>query len=41
MIGPTTVCSPAPIRRTANGGSFTGGAVRIAIHYLLPRVPQS
>ena len=29
-----------PITRNANG-SFTGGAVRIAIHTLLPRVPQS
>ena len=41
VIGPTAFYSPTPIRLTANGGSFTGGAVRIAIHYLLPRVPQS
>jgi len=26
---------------TANGGAFAGGAVRIAIHYFRPRVPQS
>lgn len=40
MIGPTTVCSPAPIRRTASGSNFTGGAVRTAIQWL-PPVPQS
>jgi hypothetical protein len=41
VIGPTAFYSPTPIRLTANGDGFTGGAVRIAIHYLLPRVPQS
>ncbi len=41
VIGPQAFYAPTPIRLTANGGSFTGGAVRIAIHYLLPRVPQS
>jgi hypothetical protein len=40
-IGPTAFYAATPVRLTANGGSFTGGAVRIAIHYLLPRVPQS
>ena len=41
VIGPQAFYAPTPIRLTANGGSFTGGAVRIAIHTLLPRVPQS
>ncbi|HRW16712.1 MAG: DUF2793 domain-containing protein [Amaricoccus sp.] len=41
IIGPQAFYAPTPIRLTAGGGSFTGGAVRVAIHYLLPRVPQS
>ena len=41
VIGPQAFYTPTPIRLTANGGSFTGGAVRIAIHTLLPRVPLS
>jgi hypothetical protein len=41
VIGPQAFYAPTPIRLTANGGSFTGGAVRIAIHTLLPRVPQA
>jgi hypothetical protein len=41
VIGPTAFYAPTTIRLTANGGSFTGGAVRIAIHYLVPRVPQA
>ncbi len=41
VIGPTGFYSPTPIRLTAAGGNFTGGAVRIAIHYYLPKVPQS
>jgi len=41
VIGPTAFYAPTPIRLTANGGNLTGGAVRVAIHYLLPRVPQS
>ncbi len=41
VIGPQAFYSATPIVLTANGGSFTGGAVRIAIHYLLPTAPQS
>lgn len=40
-IGPTAFYSDTPIRLTSAGGSFTGGAVRIAIHYYMPTVPQS
>ena len=41
VIGPQAFYTDTPIRLTANGGDFTGGAVRIAIHYFRPRVPQS
>ncbi|HEY4343444.1 MAG TPA: DUF2793 domain-containing protein [Parvibaculum sp.] len=32
--GPVTYWSPTALRLTAAGGSFTGGEVRLAIHYL-------
>ncbi|MBX9456116.1 MAG: DUF2793 domain-containing protein [Rhizobium sp.] len=35
VIGPTAYYSDTAIRLTAAGGSFSGGKVRIAIHYLL------
>jgi len=41
VIGPQAFYSATPIILTANGGNFTGGAVRIAIHCLLPIAPQS
>lgn len=41
VIGPTAFYAPTPVRLTANGGEFAGGAVRIALHYLMPRVPQA
>lgn len=41
VIGPTAYYAATPIRLTANGSDFTGGAVRIAIHYFLPQAPQS
>ncbi|MGM0583797.1 MAG: DUF2793 domain-containing protein [Pseudomonadota bacterium] len=41
VIGPTAVYVPTPVRLTANGGDFAGGAVRIAIHCILPRAPQA
>jgi len=41
VIGPQAFYSATPIVVTANGGNFTGGAVRVAIHYLLPIAPQS
>lgn len=34
VIGPTAFYAPTPIRITANGGAFTGGVVRLAIHFL-------
>ena len=39
VIGPTAFYSDTPIRLTANGGNFTGGKVRIAIHTLTCGVP--
>lgn len=33
VIGPTAFYADTPIRITANGGAFTGGKLRIAIHY--------
>ena len=41
VVGPQAFYAPTPIVLTANGGSFTGGDVRIAIQYLLPSAPQS
>lgn len=39
VIGPTAFYADTPVRLSANGGSFTGGAVRIAIHYLTCGAP--
>ncbi len=39
VIGPTAFYADTPIRLTANGGNFAGGAVRIAIHYLTCGAP--
>lgn len=39
VIGPTAFYADTPLRLTANGGSFTGGAVRLAVHCLIPVVP--
>lgn len=41
VIGPTAFYSPTAIRLTANGSNFTGGTVRVAIHYMLCGAPQS
>ncbi len=41
VVGPQAFYAPTPIVLTANGGSFTGGDVRIAIQYLLPTVPAA
>jgi len=41
VIGPQAFYAATPIVLTANGGSFIGGAVRIAIQYLLPGAPTS
>lgn len=39
VIAPTAFYAPTPVRLTANGGSFTGGTVRVALHLLLCAVP--
>ncbi len=39
VIGPTAFYANTAIRLTANGGNFTGGAVRFAIHYLTCGLP--
>ncbi len=41
VIGPTAFYSPTPVVITATSGSFTGGSVRVAIHYALFNVPTS
>ncbi len=41
VTGPTAFYANTPIRVTANGGNFTGGEVRIAIHHMLCGVPTS
>lgn len=40
VIGPTAFYADTSVRLTANGADFTGGAVRLAVHCLLPVVPQ-
>lgn len=41
IIGPTAFYGDTPIIVTANGASFTGGKVRLAIHVLRVTPPQS
>ncbi len=41
VIGPTAWYAASTIRLTANGSNFTGGVVRIAIHYLICLPPTS
>lgn len=41
IIGPTGFYSATPIVITATSGSFTGGAVRISIQYMLCNAPTS
>ncbi|WP_417485104.1 DUF2793 domain-containing protein [Maricaulis salignorans] len=40
VIGPTAFYSDTPIVLTANGGSFTGGSVSLAIHAWMPVAPD-
>jgi len=40
VIGPQAFYADTPIVLTAQGGNFTGGSVRIAIHYLTLGVPN-
>lgn len=39
VIGPTAFYADTAVRLTANGGNFSGGSVRIAIHYLTCMAP--
>ena len=39
VIGPTAFYANTLVRLTANGGNFTGGDVRVAIHYLTCAAP--
>lgn len=41
VIGPTAVYAPTRVRLTANGGSFTGGSVRVAFHLLVLTAPEA
>lgn len=41
VIGPTAYFAPTPVRLTANGGSFTGGKIRVAIHFMACGVPAT
>ncbi|MGE4371693.1 MAG: DUF2793 domain-containing protein [Xanthobacter sp.] len=41
IIGPTAFYTPTPVRLTANGGAFTGGRVRVGLHYLMCPVAGS
>ena len=41
VVGPTAYFTATPVRLTANGGSFTGGKVRVAIHFMACGVPAS
>lgn len=41
VIGPTAWYAASTIKLTANGFNFTGGVVRIAIHYLICTPPTS
>jgi hypothetical protein len=40
VIGPQAFYSDTAVRLSANGGNFTGGAVKVVLHYLMPVVPQ-
>jgi hypothetical protein len=40
VIGPQAFYSDTNVRLSGNGGNFTGGAVKVVLHYLLPVVPQ-
>ncbi|MEP5808853.1 MAG: hypothetical protein ABJL55_01235 [Roseibium sp.] len=39
VIWPQAFYSDTAVRLTANGGSFTAGAVKVVLHYFLPVVP--
>jgi hypothetical protein len=41
VIGPTAVYANTPVILTANGSNFTGGEVRVALHYVTASAPSS
>lgn len=41
VIGPTAFYAATPVRLSANGGAFTGGVVRVALHVLLCPAPAA
>lgn len=41
VIGPTAFYAPTLVRLAANGGAFSGGRVRVAIHLLLCPAPAA
>lgn len=41
VIGPSAFYSDTPVRLTANGGNFSGGAVWVAIQYITFAAPDS
>lgn len=41
VIGPTAFYAPTALRISANGGAFTGGSVRLALHLLLCPGPSA
>ncbi len=41
VTGPTAFYASTPVRLTANGADFTGGSVRVSIHYMLCDAPAS
>ncbi|WP_102867790.1 DUF2793 domain-containing protein [Pseudovibrio exalbescens] len=41
VIGPQAFYAATPLRLSANGGDFSGGDVRVALHYYRPAVPQT
>lgn len=41
VIGPQAFYADTPVRLTANGGDFTGGSVRLAIHLLTVGLPSA
>jgi hypothetical protein len=40
-IGPAGNYASTTVTLTANGGNFTGGSVRVALHYMVNQPPQS
>jgi hypothetical protein len=41
VIGPTAFYADTAVRLTANGGAFSGGTVRLAVHCFFPVAPEA